>query len=73
MAIHARDDPFIHCDTLRAAEFAAGNEHLMFLITEKGGHCGWPWGWDFPSRGWQFTNSMIEVFVETLFQMDASS
>ena len=37
LSVAARDDPITHCDSLRAKEFFAENENLLFLITEKGG------------------------------------
>jgi len=70
LAVHARDDPIIHCDALRAEEFAAGNSNLLFLITDRGGHCGWPWGWRFPMRRWQFMSGAITVFIEALLSAD---
>mmetsp|Transcript_34073 Transcript_34073/g.63595 ORF Transcript_34073/g.63595 Transcript_34073/m.63595 type:complete len:478 (-) Transcript_34073:157-1590(-) len=65
LAVAARDDPITHCDALRAKEFSTANENLLFLITERGGHVGWPWG-IFPwQHGWDFMNQAIEVFVDT--------
>jgi len=63
LAIAARDDPITHCDSLHAAEYARGNANLLFLITERGGHCGWPLGWAPWRRGFAFSSEAISVFV----------
>jgi predicted alpha/beta-fold hydrolase len=68
LAVASRDDPITHCDALHAQEFAAGNSNLLFLITEHGGHVGWPWGWRFRSRGWDFTSEAIEMFANSLME-----
>eukprot|EP00435_Cladocopium_sp_Y103_P024865 s582_g6.t1 len=33
LAVAARDDPITHCDALRAKEFSAENQNLLFLVT----------------------------------------
>eukprot|EP00434_Breviolum_minutum_P000263 symbB.v1.2.000215.t1/scaffold21.1/size436794/34 len=66
LAVAARDDPITHCDALRAKEFSKENQNLLFLVTDRGGHVGWPWGW-FPwTRGWDFMNEAIEVFINAV-------
>lgn len=66
LSVAARDDPITHCDSLRAKEFFAENENLLFLITEKGGHVGWPWGVQPWKKGWDFMNEAIQVFAEAV-------
>mmetsp|Transcript_86177 Transcript_86177/g.278456 ORF Transcript_86177/g.278456 Transcript_86177/m.278456 type:complete len:510 (+) Transcript_86177:1-1530(+) len=66
LAVAARDDPITHCDALRAQEFSAENENLLFLITDRGGHVGWPWGSRPWSRGFDFMNEGIGLFIETI-------
>mmetsp|Transcript_21212 Transcript_21212/g.49773 ORF Transcript_21212/g.49773 Transcript_21212/m.49773 type:complete len:483 (-) Transcript_21212:63-1511(-) len=66
LSVAARDDPITHCDSLRAKEFFAENENLLFLITEKGGHVGWPWGLRPWKKGWDFMNEAIQVFAEAV-------
>lgn len=66
LAVNARDDPFIHCDTLRAEEFAAANPNLLFLITDQGGHVGWPWGMCPWRQRWDFMNEIIVTFVDVV-------
>lgn len=66
LAIAARDDPITHCDALHAVEFSSGNDNLLFLITDRGGHVGWPWSNHPWKRGFDFMSGSISVFVETL-------
>jgi len=66
LAIYSRDDPITHCDSMHAQELAAGNEHLLFLVTERGGHVGWPWGWRPWQRGFDFMSEGIRVFIEAI-------
>ncbi|CAJ1428256.1 unnamed protein product [Effrenium voratum] len=63
LAVAARDDPITHCDALRAQEFSSKNPQLLFLITDRGGHVGWPWGMQPWKRGWDFINEAIQVFI----------
>eukprot|EP00928_Gymnodinium_smaydae_P019466 TRINITY_DN17476_c0_g1_i2.p1 TRINITY_DN17476_c0_g1~~TRINITY_DN17476_c0_g1_i2.p1 ORF type:complete len:244 (-),score=43.90 TRINITY_DN17476_c0_g1_i2:358-1089(-) len=66
LAVAARDDPITHCDCLMAEEFSSQNENLLFMITESGGHCGWPWGLKPWERGFEFMSGGISVFVESV-------
>jgi len=66
LAIFARDDPITHCDSMHAFEFAAGNDNLLFLVTDRGGHVGWPLGWTPWERGFDFMSEGIRVFVEAV-------
>lgn len=71
LAVAARDDPVTHCDALRAAEFSGGNGDLLYLITDRGGHCGWPLGM-FPwTTGFDFTSEAISVFVQAVLSAPA--
>lgn len=66
LAVAARDDPITHCDALRAKEFSAENQNLLFLVTERGGHVGWPWGLRPWNRGWDFMNEAIQIFIDAV-------
>ena len=66
LAVNAVDDPIMHCDSLHAEEYSRENENLLFLVTERGGHAGWPWGWRFRSRGWDFMGESAKVFIYSL-------
>lgn len=69
LAIHAADDPIIHCDTnpIQAAKLI---DNFICLITKTGGHVGWPVGW-FPTRHrWQFQNTLILEFCEGVTQSE---
>ncbi|CAK9053355.1 unnamed protein product [Durusdinium trenchii] len=65
LAVAARDDPITHCDALRAKEFSADNHNLLFLITDRGGHVGWPRGVRPWKHGWDFINEAIQVFIQS--------
>jgi len=70
LAIFAKDDPITHADSFHAEEFYAGNENLLFLVTERGGHVGWPWGMKPWERGFDFMSEGIRVFVEAMLSSD---
>jgi len=61
--VAARDDPITHCDSMKARELSMGNSNLLFYITERGGHTGWPVGWKPWERGYEFMNGAIERFI----------
>lgn len=66
LAVAARDDPVTFCDALHAEEFAKGNGHLTFLITDAGGHVGWPQGWLPQQHGWDFMHDTADAFITTV-------
>jgi len=66
LAVASRDDPITHCDSMHAEEFSAANDNLLFLITERGGHVGWPLGWTPWQTGWDFQNEVLEVFMRSV-------
>lgn len=71
LALNALDDPIVHPDTMgKAAKLATTtNDHLFVLLTEQGGHCGWPVGL-IPSRhGWRFMSSSVIEFVEAVLHL----
>jgi len=73
LAIASRDDPITHADALRAEEYSAGNPNLLFLITDVGGHVGWPWGFKPWERGFDFMNESIATFVEAVLTLGNKS
>lgn len=66
LAVAARDDPITHCDALGAIELSAGNGNLLFLITDRGGHVGWPWGLKPWQHGFAFMSEVIGVFISAI-------
>jgi len=66
LAVAARDDPITHCDALWAKEFVGVNDNLLYLVTECGGHVGWPLGWRPWLQNFDFMNEAIEVFVRAV-------
>lgn len=74
--LHAFDDPiatwrgiaanqgFLHPESL----VQSGQGNLLLLLTEKGGHIGWPTGL-FPfSRGWEFVSETAASFADAISQ-----
>lgn len=52
-----RDDPISLIESL-PSEAAQKNANVAFVITKRGGHCGWLQGWWFPS-----TEAWVEKIV----------
>merc|ERR1719468_267394 len=69
LAIVARDDPITHCDSMHAQQFSKGNENMLFLVTDRGGHVGWPGGWKPWEKSFGFMNEAIVVFIETMLSL----
>lgn len=42
----------------------SGNGNIVLLLTEKGGHVGWPTGMQPHIKGWEFMNEAAASFVE---------
>jgi predicted alpha/beta-fold hydrolase len=73
LVLHALDDPLSTWRTVAANRGimhpstlvqAAGN--LVVLLTERGGHVGWPMGWRPHLRGWEFMNDVAAGFAEAI-------
>jgi predicted alpha/beta-fold hydrolase len=68
--MHAFDDPIAtwRCNAANKGLMhpenlvRTGQGNLLLLLTQRGGHVGWPVGW-WPS-GWQFMNHAAAGFVE---------
>jgi hypothetical protein len=72
--MHAFDDPiatwkgvaansgFMHPQNL----VHSGNGNILLLLTDRGGHVGWPVGWLSFRNDWQFMSEAASSFVEAI-------
>jgi len=72
--MHAFDDPiatwrgvaanegFLHPNNL----VRSGQGNILLLLTERGGHVGWPVGWFSFQNDWQFMSEAASSFVEAV-------
>eukprot|EP01036_Dinobryon_divergens_P034710 gene34710-44891_t len=66
LALHAMDDVIIHPNTMPSAACSAAVDNLICLVTDTGGHVGWPVGLLPTEHRWLFQNSIIIDFCKTL-------
>jgi predicted alpha/beta-fold hydrolase len=63
LAVHSKDDPIVHVDTMPVCHGLVEKiDNLVCLVTEKGGHVGWPVGLAPSSNRWLFSNTLIHEF-----------
>ncbi len=64
LAMHARDDPILHVDSMPHLKARAGapTDQLVVLVTETGGHVGWPLGVAPWIYRWHFQNELLLEF-----------
>jgi predicted alpha/beta-fold hydrolase len=74
--LHALDDPISTWRNNAAGEgflrpdviTGSGKGNIMLLLTQKGGHVGWPTGWLSWRNGWEFMNEAAASFVDAIEQ-----
>ena len=73
LSIHAIDDPIIHVDTIPSYALCSSlsssqkySANLFTLLTATGGHVGWPLGWCFWRRRWEFQNTITFEFLDAV-------
>ena len=67
LLLSAIDDPITHVDCSPSFELhdpSPLSEHLFALITDKGGHVGWPLGWRPWIKCWEFQSTLALEFLE---------
>lgn len=79
--IHALDDPLITWRTVAAndgllhpsnlTQFSSGN--LFLLLTKRGGHVGWPLGWNPATYKWKWMNDAASSFIDAALKARPSS
>jgi predicted alpha/beta-fold hydrolase len=67
--VHARDDPLTTWRTMghdpeRLVRTGSGN--IMMLLTDAGGHVGWPLGINPRAHGWRFMNDVAAGFINSV-------
>ena len=73
LSLNAVDDPIIHVDTMEhTAKYAQHNENIFVLITQYGGHCGWPMGLAPSSNGFRFMSETVLDFGESAIAAEAA-
>ena len=68
LVVHALDDPLITWKTIHDPSklVNTGSGNVLVLITDSGGHVGWPMGL-LPNRyGWGFMNGIVKDFVDAI-------
>jgi predicted alpha/beta-fold hydrolase len=73
LVLHALDDPLSTWRTVAANRgimhphnLVQAADNLVMLLTERGGHVGWPMGWRPHRRGWEFMNDVAAGFAEAI-------
>jgi predicted alpha/beta-fold hydrolase len=78
--INALDDPLITWKTVAANEgprhpnnlVKVGAGNLVFLLTKKGGHVGWPLGWNPAKHHWKWITDAASSFVDAVIKAKRS-
>ncbi|EER13852.1 Abhydrolase domain-containing protein, putative [Perkinsus marinus ATCC 50983] len=65
LLIHSRDDPIIHVEA-GAVLPPTASKYLFSLITDNGGHVGWPQGWLPWKTGFKWVSETAIQFAETV-------
>ena len=63
LVVHAADDPIIHADTNQPERMGTLSENLVILLTETGGHVGFPLGTCPWRHKFLFQNELILEFA----------
>ena len=73
LVVHALDDPLITWKTLTSGTSAtpddisgSGDGNIIMMITNSGGHVGWPQGLLPRRNGWSFMNNVVRDFVNAV-------
>ena len=65
--VNAVDDPVLHVDDSVVPEMAFGNSNISFLVTEKGGHIGWPTGFCKRTHGYGWMSRVALTFMSKCY------
>ena len=72
VCVQAKNDTAVDVNTVDTS-IPDRNPNIMFVITEEGGHCGWPLGWWPTSRGHERQTSFVMDFVQALIRHRSAS
>ena len=67
--IHALDDPITSWRTMGHNPdllVNTGDGNIVMLLTDSGGHVGWPLGINIASSGWKFMNNAASGFINSV-------
>jgi predicted alpha/beta-fold hydrolase len=82
LVVHALDDPLISWRTVagnrglmhpEALTRWVGSGKLFLLLTKRGGHVGWPLGWNPTKHKWSWMNDVAMSFVDAYLASSLSS
>ena len=67
LLLSALDDPIREPRTMKDPALVAksGSGNILLLVTEKGGHVGWPQGWNPRAHGWGWMSNVASTFVDS--------
>jgi hypothetical protein len=72
--LSALDDPIFDVDTLHAPRLAKCNSNLSFILTKRGGHCGWASGKAPAAEAWTFpTGTALDFLSAVVVRSSRSS
>jgi len=68
LVVHALDDPLITWKVIHDPDklVNTGKGNVVILITNSGGHVGWPMGLLPNLHGWGFMNGIVKDFVDAI-------
>uniref|UniRef100_A0A7S2MD80 AB hydrolase-1 domain-containing protein n=1 Tax=Helicotheca tamesis TaxID=374047 RepID=A0A7S2MD80_9STRA len=74
LCVNALDDPIAYWGTLWDPQKVAnsGDGFVMLLLTEKGGHVGWPLGNNPNTDGWKWMSDVASSFVEAIDRINVT-
>ena len=66
LIVNAIDDPVLHVDDAIVQTMALENSHITLFATAKGGHIGWPTGWDPKKHGYSWIANVALAYMDAL-------
>ena len=71
LVLHALDDPIAYWKALGDpnALTTTGKGYVMMLLTQRGGHVGWPTGWRPWNTRWEWMNNAASTFIQAAKQV----
>ena len=66
LLVNACDDPVLHIDDAVVPEIALNNSFVTYLVTEKGGHIGWPMGSSQSEHGYKWISDVVLAYINAI-------
>ena len=66
LLVNSCDDPVLHVDDAVIPEIALGNSYVTYLVTEKGGHIGWPTGSSQTEHGYKWMSDVVLAYITAI-------